>query len=190
MLYLIRHGQTDWNAERRLQGQKDIPLNDIGREQAARNGRELAKILTKPESFDFVSSPLGRTRETMEIVRRNMGLEPQTYSMDKRLLEISFGDWEGQTFEELSVDHQELVAERHANKWNFMQPGGESYQILCDRVGLWLNSLEQDTVAVCHGGVIRGLLHLLQGTPKDEIVELIVPQDRIYFWHDDHGEWV
>jgi probable phosphoglycerate mutase len=190
MIYLIRHGQTDWNAERRLQGQKDIPLNDVGREQAARNGRELSRLLTNPESFNFVASPLGRTRETMEIVRHNMGLEPHVYSLDEKLLEISFGDWEGQTFKELSVDYHDLVEQRHASKWNFLQPNGESYQILCDRVGLWLNSLEQDTVAVCHGGVIRALLHLLQGTPKDEIVEMIVPQDHLYVWHGDYGEWV
>jgi broad specificity phosphatase PhoE len=71
LIYVIRHGQTDWNAERRLQGQKDIPLNAIGREQARQNGIDLAEIL-KIEAipFDFVASPLGRTRATMEIMRR------------------------------------------------------------------------------------------------------------------------
>ncbi len=189
MLYLIRHGQTDWNAERRLQGQQDIPLNKTGRAQAARNGRVLSKLMANPDAFDFVSSPLGRTRETMEIVRREMGLEPQAYRRDKRLLEISFGDWEGYTFEELRVEKEQAVAERHANKWHFLQPNGESYQILCDRVAPWLEEMSHDTVAVCHGGVIRILLHLLTGIPKKEIVEMTVPQDKLFSWDGTKGAW-
>ena len=66
LIYVIRHGQTDWNAERRLQGQKDIPINAIGREQARQNGIALAAVLKGEDTeFYFVASPLGRTRETM-----------------------------------------------------------------------------------------------------------------------------
>jgi probable phosphoglycerate mutase len=190
MIYLVRHGQTDWNSERRLQGQKDIPLNDTGRKQAARNGQKLGQLIANPDSFHFTASPLGRTCETMEIMRSQMGLKPKVYSMDEQLLEISFGDWEGYTFDELRVDYPEAVKARHANKWTFLQPNGESYQILCDRLEPWLASVEQNTVVVCHGGVIRALLHLLQGTPEDEIVEMIVPQDRLFAWYGNHGEWI
>jgi broad specificity phosphatase PhoE len=79
LIYVIRHGQTDWNAERRLQGQKDIPLNAIGREQARQNGINLAEILkVEAYPFDFIASPLGRTRATMEIAREAMNLRPRT----------------------------------------------------------------------------------------------------------------
>ncbi|RYE75137.1 MAG: histidine phosphatase family protein, partial [Hyphomicrobiales bacterium] len=100
LIYMIRHGQTDWNAEIRLQGQKDIPLNDTGRNQARGNGRALADILgTQAIAFDYVASPLGRTRETMELLRGAMGLAPEAYRTDDRLKEVSFGDWEGFTLE-------------------------------------------------------------------------------------------
>src|SRR5690606_17875731 len=102
LVYVIRHGQTDWNAEHRLQGQKDIPLNDLGRAQAAGNGRLLKAILgEKIHDFDYVASPLSRTRETMELLRQAMGISPKSYRLDERLVEVSFGDWEGYTIPEI-----------------------------------------------------------------------------------------
>ena len=75
-LYLIRHGETDWNKAQRYQGQRDIPLNDTGRAQAARNGAVLRRYLPDIETYDFVSSPLSRAIETMELLRGAMGLDP------------------------------------------------------------------------------------------------------------------
>jgi broad specificity phosphatase PhoE len=74
-IYFIRHGETDWNKIQRYQGQTDIPLNDTGRAQAARNGRVLGEVIGAGKAqVDFVASPLERATETMEIVRANMGL--------------------------------------------------------------------------------------------------------------------
>ena len=87
LIYFLRHGQTDWNAERRFQGHLDIPLNETGRGQASRNGRALAAAIGEAGAFDFVSSPLVRASETMEIVRREMGLDPKAYRTDLRLRE-------------------------------------------------------------------------------------------------------
>ncbi len=190
MIYLIRHGQTDWNVERRLQGQTDIPLNDTGLGQAARNGDQLARLIENPGGFDFVASPMGRTRATMEIIRRQMGLDQASYRLEERLLEISFGDWEGYTFEEIAVESGDMVNEREVRKWYYQPPSGESYQMLCDRVGGWLDEVEGDTVAVCHGGVIRALLHLLDNVNTGEVVKQIIPNDRIFAWHGDRGEWI
>ena len=76
-LYFIRHGETDWNAVQRYQGQTDIPLNDKGRAQAARNGRTLiSRLGPAAATLDYVASPLSRASETMAIVRREMGLAP------------------------------------------------------------------------------------------------------------------
>jgi broad specificity phosphatase PhoE len=99
LVYFVRHGQTDWNAEHRLQGQADIDLNELGRAQAGRNGRKLAELIDQPGDFDFVASPLSRTRYTMELVRAAMGLPPGGYRTDARLVEVHFGDWQGHTFE-------------------------------------------------------------------------------------------
>jgi probable phosphoglycerate mutase len=182
LIYVIRHGQTDWNAERRLQGQKDIPLNAIGREQARRNGIDLAEIL-KVEAipFDFVASPMGRTRATMEIMRAAMNLPAQDYRTDERLVEVSFGDWEGHTVKELKATVRDRVIERNRNKWDFIPPGddAESYEIMSWRVASWLNSVERPTVCVTHGGVIRSLFRTIADLPKRDAAEGEIPQDRI-----------
>ena len=182
ILYVIRHGQTDWNAERRLQGQKDIDLNAIGREQARQNGIDLREILSfENQPFDFVASPLRRTRETMEIAREAMGLPPKDYRTDERLVEVSFGAWEGFTLKELKATEPERLAERKASKWDFIPPGedAESYEILSWRVGSWLTSVERPTVCVTHGGVIRSLFRLIGDVAKEEAAEIPIPQDCI-----------
>jgi broad specificity phosphatase PhoE len=182
LVYVIRHGQTDWNAERRLQGQKDIPLNDFGRSQATGNGRLLSGILgTTANDFDYVSSPLGRTRETMELLRTAMGLDPLAYRTDDRLVEVSFGDWEGSTLPELKKTSPERIRARKAAKWDFIPPGdhAESYEILSWRIGAWLSSVDRQTVCVCHGGVIRSIFRLIGGMSKEEASATAIPQDRI-----------
>jgi probable phosphoglycerate mutase len=179
---MIRHGQTDWNAEGRMQGQKDIGLNDTGRRQATDNGRKLARILGQSAAeFDFVSSPLGRTRDTMERLRSAMGLAPGDYRLDERLKELSFGDWEGSTLQELARLSPERVEERTRQKWGFIPPGddAESYEILSWRIGAWLKSVEGPTVCVSHGGVIRSCFRLIGGVNEDEACEMNIPQDRI-----------
>lgn len=182
LIYVVRHGQTDWNAERRLQGQKDIPLNPIGREQARLNGIDLAEILkVEGIAFDFVASPLTRTRQTMEILRTAMGIDPTAYRTDERLVEVSFGDWEGFTLKELKATQRDRVSERNLNKWDFIPPGddAESYEIMSWRTGSWLNSVDKPTVCVTHGGVIRSLFKMIADVPKHEAAEGDIPQDRI-----------
>lgn len=182
LIYVIRHGQTDWNAERRLQGQKDIDLNATGRLQARQNGELLAEILgPEAAAFDFVASPLVRTRETMEIIRKAVNLPPKEYRTDERLVEVSFGAWEGFTLKELKTAQLERVLERNMAKWDFIPPGdeAESYEILSWRVGSWLKSVDRQTVCVTHGGVIRSLFRQIANISKEEAAEAEIPQDRI-----------
>lgn len=182
LVYIIRHGQTDWNATRRMQGRKDIPLNDLGRSQAVANGNTLASILGETASdFDFVASPLGRTRETMELVRGAMGLDPHAYRTDERLVEVCFGDWEGHTLPELKLTQREKVRARKAAKWDFIPPGedAESYEIQSWRVGAWLSSVDRQTVCVGHGGVIRSVFRLVTDMDKQLAADTAIPQDRI-----------
>lgn len=193
LIYMIRHGQTDWNAEIRLQGQKDIPLNATGRSQAAGNGVALAAILgSEAETFDFVASPLGRTRETMEILRAAMGLSPSRYRTDERLKEVSFGDWEGSTIEELAESVPDKVAEREASKWDFIPPGAdaESYEILSWRIASWMKDVDRPTVCVSHGGVIRSVFKLLGARTPDEAAMGAIPQDRILLIRDGTVDWI
>ena len=123
---MIRHGETDWNREKRYQGQVDIPLNALGREQAAGNGRLLRMLGHDWAQWRFYSSPLGRARDTMEILRGELGLDPQDYAVDDRLIEITFGDWERKRLEELEAEEPGEMAKRNANKWVHAPPGGET----------------------------------------------------------------
>jgi len=161
-LYFVRHGVTDWNQERRLQGQQDIPLNALGREQASRCGVLLRELLARNgrsvAEFDYVASPLGRARETMELMRAQLGLDPESYRTDARLMEMSFGRWEGFTFAELQATEAEALSARERDKWGFVLPGGESYAQLAVRVREWYAGVERDTVVAAHGGVCRTLI--------------------------------
>lgn len=193
LIYVIRHGETDWNAEGRLQGQQDIPLNETGRRQATGNGLHLARLIgAHVNDFDFVSSPLGRTRETMERLRAAMGLEPNAYRIDDRLREVSFGDWEGLTLPELAASAADRVEERQTSKWDFIPPGdtAESYEILSWRIGAWLSSVDKPTVCVAHGGVIRALFRLRGRVAAEEAANVPTPQDRILKLDGDTIAWI
>ncbi|MCJ8508265.1 phosphoglycerate mutase family protein [Rhizobium lemnae] len=182
LIYMIRHGQTDWNAEGRLQGQKDIGLNDYGRAQARLNGRTLRDLLG-PEAphFDYVSSPLDRARETMQLARTEMGLDPMAYRTDERLVELSFGDWEGHTLDDIRAVAPDRLKARSRQKWSFIPPGidAESYEILSWRVGAWLQTVTRPTVCVAHGGVVRSILKLVGGWDEMEAAKCDIPQDKV-----------
>jgi broad specificity phosphatase PhoE len=184
LLYYIRHGETDWNAASRLQGQREIPINQNGRAQARRCGETLRELLARdaivPAQLDYVASPLGRTRETMQIARAAMQLDETGYRVDARLTEISFGTWEGFTTDELRARWPEAVEARESDKWNYRPPGGESYASMSLRVHAWYQELSRDTVVVAHGGVLRGLLVQLGIATSKEAPFLDVAQGVVF----------
>ena len=189
LIYFIRHGQTDWNAQLRLQGQRDIPLNETGRGQAARNGHKLGEIVAQPDRFEFVASPLSRTRETMEIVRREMGLPRDGFRTDPILKEINYGAWEGFTLDELGAKDPDAINTRAADKWNSNVYGGESYAMLSERALKWLQSVDRDSIVVSHGGFSRCLRGFILGLDKNDTVGLDVPQDSFFSISDGQINW-
>lgn len=188
VVYFVRHGQTEWNAAGRFQGSQDIPLNDLGKGQAVRSGELLADILTNdsrnPAKVPFVSSPLGRARNTMELLRGVLGVPPHDYELDDRLREIGYGHWEGSTLAQMEVSHPELFAERQLDKWGVPPPGGESYASVTIRVRDWYDSLLQDTVTVSHGGTMRALLVALDVETPVGAADLTVEQGVVYVFAD------
>jgi len=190
-VYFVRHGETDWNAEARLQGQADTDLNETGRAQASANGRALAELIGTAAPFDFVASPMRRTRETMELMRAAMGLDPAGYRTDPSLVEVNFGDWQGHTFAELETVDPGCFARRESDKWGFVPPGegAESYAGLAARVRPWLDGVGRDTVCVTHGGVIRAVFALTGTLKPHEAAILPVPQDRLLRLAGDTLEW-
>ncbi len=188
-IYYMRHGETDWNVERRLQGQKDIPLNARGRAQGAHCGEILRDLFARegrdPVALDYVSSPLGRARATMELARAGLGLPPDGYAVDPRLIEIGFGQWQGYTIAELHLRDPQRIAAREHDKWHFVPPGGESYRMVAARMGVWHASLTRDTVVAAHGGTARGLMAFL-GIAKPAAAPLLdIAQGVIYVFEGD-----
>jgi broad specificity phosphatase PhoE len=190
-LYFVRHGETDWNLAQRYQGQRDIPLNATGRAQAARNGHTLANALAdRSAALDYVSSPLVRARETMEIMRGALGLPAPGYRTEARLSEIHYGHWEGQLWNELpDIDPQGFAA-RKADMWNWQPLGGESYRLLSERIAGWLDGVERDAVVVAHGGVMRVLRGQIQRLEPAETLALPVPQDKVLVVDTGRVRWL
>lgn len=189
-LCVVRHGETDWNVEGRLQGQQDIALNGRGRAQAEAVARELARLHPEVVSFDFVSSPLLRARETMRILRTGLSLDPGLYSVDEELRELTFGSWEGWTWSEVR-DHDPVgAAGREADKWAFVPPGGENYAMLAERIAGWLGTIERPTLAVTHGGVARVLLGLLCGMDTADVPMQEIRQGRAMMFEAGAYRWI
>ena len=188
-LYLIRHGETDWNAEGRLQGGRDIPLNDRGRAQAREAGQKLAALVPAAASLDYLCSPMGRARETMELLRETLGLPREAYAVDQRLSEITFGSWEGQTWREVRKLDPARANARERHKWAFVPPGGESYAMLRERILPVFAGLARDTVVVSHGGVMRAALNGYGVEEASRAASLDIWQGRIIVLTLDGYRW-
>jgi broad specificity phosphatase PhoE len=183
-VYYIRHGETEWNAQGRLQGARDIPLNDLGRKQAVAAGGILADLLARDGRSDvslaFVASPLKRARSTMELMRGALKLPPGDYAIDDRLREIGYGQWEGSTLDEVRQADPEMFAARERDKWTVSPPGGESYVSVQARVSDWYGQRKADTVAVAHGGTARALMVALGFETPESAANLIIEQGAVY----------
>ena len=194
-LIFLRHGETAYNAENRLQGQLDTPLNARGREQARAIGGTLRSLLGPEidrldEAQAFFASPLVRARETMEIARDAMGLEPKRYHLDPVLKELSFGVWEGLTWPEIEVRDAKGLRARRKDRWAFAPEGGESYAMLAVRLRPWLDSLSEHAFVISHGGVARVLMALIAGVPPAKAVGAPIIQGRAIVFENGGCRWI
>lgn len=179
-IYLVRHGETVWNVEGRLQGWQDSPLTSRGMAQAHTAGRRLADSTTI-RSPRVISSPLGRAISTANILLQALRpCRPRT-SVEDGIAEHRFGDWEGLTWLEIERRWPGERANREADKWNFRVPGGESYALLLERLQEWLWSLEDDgpVIVVMHEMVSRVLRYTYAGLSTEEALRLPHPQDTV-----------
>jgi broad specificity phosphatase PhoE len=175
-IFLVRHGETEWNRARRYQGWSDSPLTARGVTQAEAIGHRLR---TLPEATDaeIVASPIGRARRTAEIIAGCLGrTAPPRF--DERLREISLGAWDG-------LDRRDIRSRMGASfeefEWYFQTADGETYDGFAGRIAGWLAEQEGGPViAVSHGVVTRVLRGLYAGLPRSAALRLPVPQDRIF----------
>ncbi len=191
----MRHGETAYNAEGRLQGQLDTPLNARGREQARAIGGTLRSLLGPEidrldEAQAFFASPLERARETMDIARDAMGLTPGRYHLDPVLKELSFGVWEGLTWPEIEVKDAKGLRARRKDRWAFAPEGGESYAMLADRLRPWLDGLSGHAFVISHGGVARVLMALIAGIPPAKAADTPIIQGRAIVFENGGCRWI
>ncbi len=175
-LYILRHGQTVWNAEKRIQGGLDSPLTALGRAQAAQQHQILAR--RDLSGFDAVSSPQGRAVTTAEIALA--GLCP-TLRQDAALAEIGVGSWEGLLRSELPVSSPADESEENALALYDKAPGGEGLAGLRLRCEAFLSRVTTPSVLVTHGITSRMLRLVLTAQSLDQIADVGGGQGVVFF---------
>jgi probable phosphoglycerate mutase len=172
LILLARHGETDDNvAPARVQGRRDVPLNERGREQA----RALAVAAAAEEPRALWTSQLSRARETAEIVGAELRLGPR---VDERLAESNRGEWEGRLLDDVRREEPELWAAWRRAGAGFRFPGGESLAEHLRRVSEAMDEIaagELPALVVCHGGTIRCAFARTHPRGLDAFHELEVP---------------
>ena len=148
-LALIRHGITEWNLQKRIQGQIDQSLSEVGREEFSQR-----KIPVQLAQVDWYCSPLRRARQTAEILAiRDIIIEP-------RLMEMSWGDWEGEVLKPLRKQLGATMRDNEARGIDFCPPNGESPRQVQARIKSWLADISgkgRNSAAVVHKGIIRNV---------------------------------
>jgi broad specificity phosphatase PhoE len=182
MIYLVRHGQTVFNAEVRFQGHVDSPLTALGAAQARQVGACLAEIVGRAPGLQMVASPLGRTQRTAGLIAEAIGYGAPI-RLDARIAEVSMGSWDGMT--ELEIDAAFPGARENLSPldWWLHAPGGETYEGFSSRLAEWLAEAIQEPgplIAVSHGGASRVLRGLYMGLAKDDALQLQMPQDAVF----------
>ena len=173
-LYFIRHGETDWNLQKRVQGSADIPLNATGVVQATAIAHALQAQAPELQHFDFYVSPQVRAQQTMHIICANQPRDFATVKTDARLRELEFGIWEGKTIDAM---HQARdYAQGQVGHYHWKPEGGESYAEGVVRVDAFLRELKGPSLLVSHGAVARCVIAYLCDIPRIDITHLPTPQ--------------
>ena len=185
--YFIRHGETEFNRDMRLQGWLDSPLSDRGRAQVRSLAQPLRALGIR---FAWVS-PLGRAQETGEILRQELRIRLETLD---ELREVSFGDFEGKTLPELDRIYPGQWEARQADKWSYCPPGGEANKDAVPRGRNVVRRIEEypekeAALIVAHFAINRIILALLAGLSPRETVEMNIPHDVIYRAQKMDGTW-
>ena len=175
-LALIRHGHTAWNRAGRIQGRTDIPLDDEAREGLAK-----LRLPADWSEAALCSSPLARARETATLISDR---EPLA---EPALMEMNWGDWEGAQAAALHADPECDHRPIEEWGWHYTPPNGESPDALRARLLPWIAALEQDTIAVCHIGVMRVILALATDWHFDGPAPFRIKRNRLYVM-DVEGE--
>lgn len=188
MIYLVRHGETEWNAVARYQGLLDSPLTESGEAQAVLVGWLLAQEIGADRMpIAAHVSPLGRTRATADAIARHVTLQRVD---EPRLAEISLGSWDGRSRRDIERDDPDALRGADRFDWYFRAPDGESFDAAYARITSWLSDLTGPVVAVSHGLLGRLIRGAYLGLSKEEMLTLPAPQDGFFKLHDGRAELI
>lgn len=181
MIYLVRHGQTEFNHAQRLQGQCDSDLTELGKEQARRMGSHLKPLIDDHERWVMIASPLGRTVRTAEIIRETIGLNCEI-ALDPRIQELNCGEWEGFHHHEIEAAAPGITGKKG---WLLTAPGGERYADIAGRIASFIAEIDENDgrrrIVVSHGIAGRILRALYSGAPADQLwSHRPPPQDAVF----------
>ena len=176
-LYFVRHGQTEWNAIQRMQGQWNSDLSEKGRQQADVNGRFLA---TQNIDSLFVS-PLDRTRQTADIINRHVNLP---VNLDDRIMEWDCGDWSGYMYSEVQVKWAEEWNSLQADRFKYRGPNCENYPDMIERAAPFLDDIQSNSgnniAIVSHGMIGRVMVAQLIGLNEKDTLDFHQANDVIF----------
>ncbi len=190
MMFLIRHGETIWNREGRIQGHKDSPLTLKGIAQARTVGGILKTAIERRTGgragLRMIASPLGRAYQTAVIVAEAAGLDPVAVEPSAAVKEHTWGEWDGLRPDEIAARDPARWRERQADKWRIAPPGGESYAVSAARMRPWLEEFggDADLIVVSHGAIGRIMRGGYLGLKPAETLQLQEPQDQVFEFVD------
>ena len=183
MIYIVRHGQTAWNLQKRKQGRKDSPLTLKGIAQAEHIAKILNTEVQDISKFKIVVSPQWRCQQFASIVCEHIGIPFSQCVFEENLREHCFGLWEGKTEEEIEEVFPGFLARRYKpeNYWSYVVPMGESYELLSLRVAKVLeNYKDENVIFVCHEMVSKVMRGILLDLENHQILPTKHPQDTVY----------
>jgi len=191
-LYIVRHGQTEWNVASRMQGRLDSPLTEAGRAQADVHGRTLARL---GGVDSLITSPLGRTRATADLLLAHLDV---TVHQEPALMERDCGDWAGLTLAEIEAAYPDDWRSRLDDPFHHRPPRGENLSDMEARVAGFLSRLladlghgpERAVALVTHGVMSRVILKRLLSLTPDGAVLVLHPNDLFYRLEIDGGRCV
>jgi len=182
-IHVLRHGETEWNRDGRLQGHLDSPLTAQGVDQAKAQNAILSR--DAPTGAQVMCSDSGRCVETARLALHGLGLAPR---YDPRLREVGLGVWQGLTLEEIERDWGFLIEDRDPFEWKFEAPGGESLPDVTRRALAVLDGLTGPTIIFTHGLTSRILRCLALGMPPTELGALPGGQGVVHVIKDGRAE--
>ena len=169
-LYVVRHGQSEWNALRKVCGATDAPLTELGRQQAAETAALVAEM-TKNEPLDLIiASPLSRALDTGRAIQRACGDVPLI--IDDRIREINFGDNEGRSIKDPDFQAEKRIFPRR-------HPNGESMMLFTHRIYSFLDDIKEKypdktVLLACHNGICRATQSYVYDMTNEEFMSYVV----------------